>query len=43
MMGGEIGVTSQEGKGSEFAFTVRLARSNQSEALPADQPDLGQS
>jgi len=36
MMGGGITVTSQEGKGSEFSFTVRLGRSDQSEALRTD-------
>ncbi len=28
MMGGQMGVISQEGQGSEFSFTVRLARSS---------------
>jgi PAS domain S-box-containing protein len=36
MMGGEIGVTSREEKGSEFYFTVRLCRGNQSEASRID-------
>jgi CheY-like chemotaxis protein/HPt (histidine-containing phosphotransfer) domain-containing protein len=35
-MGGGISVASQEGIGSEFCFTVRLGRSNPSEAWRAD-------
>ena len=35
MMGGEIGVQSQEGHGAEFWFTVRLARGAAAEPTPA--------
>ncbi|MGD0095557.1 MAG: PAS domain S-box protein [Terracidiphilus sp.] len=41
MMGGRISIDSREGKGSEFCFTISLARSNQSEALRAGtQPPI---
>jgi CheY-like chemotaxis protein/HPt (histidine-containing phosphotransfer) domain-containing protein/two-component sensor histidine kinase len=36
IMGGGIGVVSQEGKGSEFYFTVRLDKSSQSETKRND-------
>ena len=40
MMGGVIGVASEEGNGSEFCFTVRLGRSNQPDARRNDTGDL---
>ncbi|MGA8731779.1 MAG: PAS domain-containing protein [Terracidiphilus sp.] len=40
MMGGTIRVTSQEGKGAEFHFTVRLGRGNYSKRKQADSLTL---
>ena len=40
MMGGEIGIVSAEGQGSEFWFTVRLAKQTTSARETASLPDI---
>jgi len=41
MMGGEISVTSEPDKGSEFAFTFNAARGEECQSRQPDQPDGG--
>ncbi len=40
LMGGEIGLVSEEGRGSEFSFTVRLAKQAQPDVSPASANEI---